>query len=264
MKTSLQISAIAASLAVASSLNAQLIEFTSPDYSDGALNGQQSFVAEAGWNVADAAGTGNAITTNNAEIAVWNAPITLGSGESFSYTMNFQFGGTFAAPTSFTYIMTSGLSASNAATSVGVANTNADSNIQIFSGSDQYRLLKDFGTIPGISSPTGFNTDDVFQYDYTLTLGADAANTFYTVELTNITDGMGTGVGTVTGVDQGIYDALTGAGAFVYFQSIGMSNNASGITSMQVNSITVPEPSTYAMVAGVAVLGIAFLRRRRA
>ncbi|MEM0964613.1 MAG: hypothetical protein AAGJ81_00495 [Verrucomicrobiota bacterium] len=221
-----------------------LIEFVTPYYINGSLNGQQSWNAESGWTVADSGGSGYATTPDTQSVAVLNEAILLDVGEKFGFSINFQFGGSYSTPTGFVYAFSSGLKGNNTAVHEGTGSTAADANIQILSGSDEYRLLSNFsaGDISGESSiETGaINEGDLLQFDYELTLGANAATTTYTVRLQNLTDGTDTGVGTVTGVDAGIYSALTGTGAYMFFQSINAANNGAGLENLRVNSITFP------------------------
>ena len=114
----------------------------------------------------------------------------------------------------------------------------SDANIQILSNSDSYRLLNDFTAVASQITSGALNAGDVLHFDYELTLGTDAASTFYEVRLQNLTDGTDTGTGTVTGVDASIYNALTGTGAFGFFQSINPGNHGSGLSGVQVNSVT--------------------------
>ena len=116
----------------------------------------------------------------------------------------------------------------------------ADANIQIIQNSDSYRLLNNYSLITGAGTIAGteLNAGDILVYDYELTLGADAAGTSYKVRLHNLTDATDTGWGTVTGVDATIYSALTGSGAYGFFQSIDPGNGSSGLSSVQVNSVT--------------------------
>ena len=216
-----------------------LIEFTAPDYSDGALDGQQSWNAESGWTVSGSAGSGNASTPDNGSAAVLTNAVQLGVGGTYSLGVNFQFGGSYSTPTNFVYAFLAGLKDSSAGASVGTASTAADANIQIIKDTDTYRLLNNWGTVPGASNITGseLNEGDVLQFDYVLTMGPDAASTFYTVRLQNLTDGTDTGVGTVTGVDASIYSALSGSGAFGFFQTITPGAHTCGLGGVQVNSV---------------------------
>ncbi len=253
-------------VAMVATAQSAIISFTSGEgFSDGALNGQQGWNAEAGW-VVDSTGAGKVATTVNSEIAVLNQAVTLTTGQSYGLSVNFQFGGTvYSTPTAYVYAFLSGLKVGSDATQVATGNASAaDANVQIILNTDTYRLLNNFSVITGANNITGtqLNPGDVLQYDYNLTLGADAASTFYTVRLQNLTDGTDTGTGTITGVDATIYAALTGSGAYGFFQTINPSTGASGLAGAQVNSITViPEPATLGLVAamGGAVL---FIRRR--
>lgn len=216
-----------------------VIYFNAPDYSDGALDGQQDWSAEAGWSVSNSATSGIASIPDNASAAVLTNAIQLVEGESYALSINFQFGGTYSTPTNWAYTFLGGLKDNASGASVGTGSGAADANIQIFKAEDKYRLLNNYSGISGASTVTGtLDGGDTLQFDYELTLGADAASTTYTVRLQNVTDGDDTGTGTVTGVDQSIYDALTGSGAYGFFQSISPGAHQSGLSGVHVNSVS--------------------------
>ncbi len=256
-----------------SSANAATIAFTSPDYANGALNGQNNWAAEGSWMVSDAAGAGNAATSTTNEIALLNSPVVLSTGQTYGFTINMQLTGTIApmAGNTFTYIFQAGLKQNATASGhvlLGDAVT-ADATIQYFSnagaanGGDDYRLLNNFSQI-GSTIGSGLDAGDLLQFDYTITLGADAASTSYTARLQNLTDATDTGVGNVTGIDSAMFDALTGAGGYLFLQSAGFGANSSGITGVQVNSVdiaAVPEPSFPALL-GLGLIGVLMRRRR--
>ncbi|MGJ8640583.1 MAG: alkaline phosphatase D family protein [Opitutaceae bacterium] len=217
----------------------QTIEFSNPDYIDAALDEQQDWNTESGWSVNDSAGSGIATTSTINEIAILDDAVTLSSGDSYSFTVNFQFQGAFTPAAGTTYLFQAGLS------NVGTASThigNADGiNIQAF-GPDastyKCRLLNAFSTIG--AALTGFGEEDELEFEYTITLGADAGSSQIDVELRNLTDATTSGVAIVSGINADLYSALTGAGAFPYFQSSNFVGNSSGLTALQVNSVTIP------------------------
>lgn len=236
-----------------------VVEFRAPDFSNGELNNQQGWSAENSWIVADTFEEGHASTSANNEIATHGAPITLEAGESFGYSINFEFlGNVYSTPSAFTYAFLTGLkvdstSGSHVSTGDAVA---ADANVQIINATDDYRLLSNFKTITGASSISGteLNPGDVLQLDYELTLGIDAASSFYTVRLQNLTDGTDTGIGVVdnhtisgttdtVGIHPDMYAALTGDGAHTFFQSINPGNGNSGLAGVQVHSISFDLPN---------------------
>ncbi|VGO23494.1 hypothetical protein [Pontiella sulfatireligans] len=221
-----------------------LIEFTAPDYSNAPLDGQQSWNAEAQWAVADAAGSGHAATAQNSEIAVLNEAVTLGLGQTYSLSVNLEFGGTYSTPTAHVYAFLSGLKVDNTASAhveTGDA-VSADASIQIISGTDDYRLLNNWAPLGSQITTATLDAGDILQYNYELTLGSHASNTTYTVQLQNLTDGTDTGVGTVAGVHADVYAALTGSGAYAFVQRIAPGNGGSGLTGLQVNSVTISKP----------------------
>ncbi|MGJ8639692.1 MAG: hypothetical protein ACSHYA_09890 [Opitutaceae bacterium] len=216
-----------------------VIHIVAPDYSNGTLNGQQFWNAEAGWSVADSAGEGYISTSDTSSAAVLDEPVQLSVGQKYSLSIDLQFDGTYSTPTGFVYTFLAGLKASDAGESVVPGDVAADANIQIIQNVDDYRLLNDYSPVGSQIATGALDAGDGLQFDYELTLGADAASTSYTVRLQNLTDGTDTSVGTVSGVDQTIYDALTGNGAYGFFQSVAPGNHSSGLTNVQVNSVTV-------------------------
>ena len=84
---------------VAATSQATTIQFTTSEgYTNGDLNGQNNWVANTAWDVADAAGLGNAQTTSNSAGATLGLPaITLTSGQSVTLSANFQFIGSYTA-----------------------------------------------------------------------------------------------------------------------------------------------------------------------
>ena len=218
---------------------APVVQFTSPNYSDGALDGQQNWNAEAGWSITNSTGSGAVFTAVNNEIAVLNQPVQLSVGETYSLSINLQFEGTYATPSGYVYTFLAGLTADNSASAhMSTGGTAADANIQLYGGVDKYRLLNNYSVISGASAIAGvLNAGDILQFDFELTLGSDAASTTYTVRLQNLTDGDDTGPGTVTGVDTSIYSALVGSGAYGFIQSIAPGSNSSGLSGVQVNSV---------------------------
>ncbi|QBG45915.1 hypothetical protein EGM51_00250 [Verrucomicrobia bacterium S94] len=216
-----------------------VIAFTAPDYVDGILDGQLFFTAESGWAVSDSTGDGMAFTPDNQSAAVLTNAVQLGVGGTYSLTINMEFSGTYSTPTAWAYVFLAGMKDSNAAASVGVAGTAADANLQIYTGEDKYRLLNEYSSIGASTIANTLDAGDILQFEYQLTLGIDAASTSYTVRLQNLTDGDDTGIGTVSGVDDAIYNALTGSGAYGFFQSHNLTQGDVGFNGLQVNSVAV-------------------------
>lgn len=72
---------------------------------------------------------------------------------------------------------------------------------------------------------------------------------------------------TLTGMAIGTDDSLTGGAAGASFRAIGMSATLSAGASIAIDQVlfssVIPEPSTYALIGGLLVAGIALVRRRR-
>ena len=255
----------------AASQASTVIQFTTGEgYSNGVLNGQNSWNANTAWSVTDAAALGNVKTTSNGAGATLGIPITLTTGQSYSLSANFEFNGTYTAggqgasdQNVFGLGISSGISLYGGpdtaeATLVVRSNTNA-------AGTSAYTILNNFGPFADMTTVNGFNAGDVFQLDYTLTLGSDAGTSFFSTQLTNLTDSTSTALGTFTGLDAGVYTALTGTGAYAYFRT-SFDMTATGVNGAQVNSFSfaaVPEPSTMGLLA-FALGGLMSRRRRRA
>lgn len=235
-------------------------DFQAPEYSDGPLDGQAGWMSEDSWFVADATGAGRTSTSSINEIATFGAPITLEEGESFSYSMNFEFLGDISQQINgFTSTFQTGLKADRGASAHLPTDSDgqdgraagADVNLELQSnggGDHSYRLLDNFTPVAGMGSidaveDAPLNGGDELLLDFSLTLGADAASTTIDLLLQNLTDGVATNAGTIHGIDPEIYDALTGNGAYLYYQSSDYSNNNSGITGVQINSILLDQPS---------------------
>ncbi len=221
-------------------LTTSSVDFTNLDYSDGSLDGQQDWQTGAGWSVTDSANQGKATTSDNFSAAVINQPISLTVGQTYSFKVNFQLtGSTYSTPTEFVYAFQGGVKEDNIPNSVNIDSSAADANIQIIQDADTYRLLNGFAAIDQASSIQGMSLDagDYLVYDFEITLGDDAASTSYTVRLQNLTDASDTGWGRVTGIDPSIYSALTGTGAYAFFQTVNPSAGVSGLTGVEINSV---------------------------
>ncbi|QBG46875.1 hypothetical protein EGM51_05505 [Verrucomicrobia bacterium S94] len=221
-------------------------------FANGELDGQVGWNAEDGWIVNTNDG-GSAVTTANNSLAVLNLPIRLAPGETFAYSMDFEFSGTYAVPTGFVYTVLSGLKADASSGSVSTGGHEPDVNVQLQTDG-KYRLLNNYAIPSGAGSVSSGDPDggDRMQLDYELTMGSTAADTFYTVRLQNLTDGTDTGTGTVSGyrvsgvdyagIGTDVYNALAGSGAYLFFQRINPAANNSGLNAFQVNSVTVNLP----------------------
>ncbi|MEN1677975.1 MAG: hypothetical protein AAGJ46_00170 [Planctomycetota bacterium] len=241
------------------------IDFAGPGFSDGQLLGQQGWNAAPSWNVSDAAGSGAISTDVNGQAATYSEPIVMTPGETMSYSVNFEFEGEYTTATTFTYLFSSGLrtTADFGGVAIGDA-VAADANIQVLpnDNADKYRLLSNFSTIPGSSliggteDGTQLDPGDELQFDYEIVVGPDAATTFYTVNLTNLTDGVETGASQVIGVDEALYTALTGDGAYAFVQRLNPNPTVegapagTGLTALTINSIASDFPAFSGDLAG--------------
>ncbi|CAA6679358.1 MULTISPECIES: glycoside hydrolase family 30 beta sandwich domain-containing protein [unclassified Lentimonas] len=221
------------------SLCSQTITFTSPDYSDGALNASGAWNADTEWLISEASGAGKVQSTGTNKIAVLNIPRALAVGQRYEAAINFQYLGSYEATdlTSNTFMV--GLKADNTSSHVSLGTPGASAQVQFAteSGSAVYRLRQGYSAFPGVSSISrAFSDGDVLEFKYTIALSSDAESSSVDIILSNLTAGVNTGIGTITGIDQSLYDALIGDGAYLYFQWTNGGNF--GFTGAQVNSLT--------------------------
>ncbi|ADE53665.1 right-handed parallel beta-helix repeat-containing protein [Coraliomargarita akajimensis] len=219
----------------------RVIEFNEVGYSNGSLSAHPDWNAESGWLISDSSGLGDIATSNDSSAAILNEPIVLSTGERYKLSILFELGGSsYATPSGWVYTFLAGLKADSTQSSVATGDAiTADANLQIFSNSDSYRLLNNYSGISGCNAITTdqLNPGDVLLFDYELSLGVDASSTTYTVRIQNMTDDTDTGTGTVTGVHQTLYDALVGAGAHGFVQTLDPGRHGSGLNGALVKSV---------------------------
>ncbi|MEO0795727.1 MAG: hypothetical protein AAFX93_11215 [Verrucomicrobiota bacterium] len=244
-------------------VSAQTIDFNSPPFTAGAgLNGQQNWLAESSWNVD--VGGGSVSTDTNAEIAVLNTPVTLAVGETFSYYVEFRYTGTYAVPTGNLSLFQTGLNDSTGLVANTAANTDAHFNVQAFGTNQDQRLLVGFTNISGDNNLDPIDTNHTYRIEYEITLGIDAASTNYVGRFDNISTGQDGGDSNFSGIDTSIYDALTGSGAYVYFQSLNPAANASGLTGVEVGRVAIiPEPKVYSLIVAAGAFLFVHLRKKQ-
>ncbi|WP_162030366.1 MULTISPECIES: glycoside hydrolase family 30 beta sandwich domain-containing protein [unclassified Lentimonas] len=220
------------------SLSAQTIAFTAPDYSNGNLDASDAWNADADWLVADVTGAGNVQSTGNHTIAVLDSPKTLTTGETYEATVHFQYLGDYVAANAVSNTFMLGLKGDNLSDKVSLGEPGASAQVQFATESENavYRLRHGYSAFSGVSSiQTTFTDGDDLEFKYSITLGSDAASSSVDISLSNLTAGVDTGTGTLTGIDQSLYDALIGGGAYLYLQWTNGSNH--GFTGAQVNSV---------------------------
>lgn len=223
----------------AANLFSQTIDFTSPDYSNGDLDASGAWNADTDWQVADTSAAGSVQSSGNHTIAVLNSPRTLSEGETYKVTIQFQYLGSYVAATSISNTFMVGLKTDDALNDVSLGDPGASAQIQFAteSGNAVYRLRHGSSGFPEVSSILNtFSDGDVLEFKYSMTLGADAESSYAEISLHNLTVAADTGTGTITGIDQSLYDALTGEGAYVYLQWTNGSDH--GLTGVQVDGLT--------------------------
>lgn len=237
----------------------QTFDFTSPDFIDGEWGQQQGWRATPDWTI-NSIGSGLAASDADTSISTYRTPVVLQNpNDTFGYSVNMQWDGSYTTPQNWTYLLISGLKtdSSNSSVATDPGDAAADINVQLMNPNvnvdftDDYRLLNGFmglagattidaATPPPLGSDARLNEGDILQIDYEITLGTTEADTFYTAQLQNLTDGTDTGLGTVTGVSSQFYTALTTTGVFPFIQrhTPNPAAGGTGFTNLQINEIS--------------------------
>ncbi|MDR2982831.1 MAG: PEP-CTERM sorting domain-containing protein [Puniceicoccales bacterium] len=99
-----------------------------------------------------------------------------------------------------------------------------------------------------------------------LASGASILQTWNTSDYTSFSNSQGNGTGGIVGTDGAAREirvsTLVDTDSVSIYDMLGTNNGIAGFT-ITGSTTVVPEPSTYALVAGVAMLGIVAMRRRR-
>lgn len=185
--------------------------------------------------------------------------------------------GTAITSTSYTTSWVMQITATNLLSSAALVSGNfANIGIQVFNDANEYHALMLGSTIGGFNiraegnGMTAINTSIADSTDVVLRLSWDASS--HILSSSYSLDGSSfnsiTTFNAVTGWSNSVSTTdVTNGFNFGVFGTSTLTNGtiASGIVYADNFSVSaVPEPSTYAAIAGVAVLGLAFWRKRRA
>ncbi|MEM1084904.1 MAG: hypothetical protein AAGI48_12400 [Verrucomicrobiota bacterium] len=220
-------------------------DFTAANgFADGDLDGQQGWLASTGGFISNQVNsTAGFVTSQNNEIAVYNVPVNLAVGETYTFDASFDFadfnesGVVPPGMSEFWYMAKAGLKETNDATTV--ANTVPAGATRFQAFEDNVRLLDNAfgGATLGTGSPVAVGT--VYTISYSLTLGVDAASTDIEVSLS---DGTTAVSGTINGISTTLYDDLaTGDGAYMFFQAQGTVQG--GIQAIRLRSVDITVPT---------------------
>jgi len=256
-----KISMVGVCMALAGAAQASLItvDFTSAEgFTAGALNGKQGWVAGVGWNL-DPSGDGKVTGSLINRVACYAAEaVKMSSGQSLTFRTDLKFmGDNIVNPGSAQDIFTLGVKLAADTSAATTANGTLTTFRTTTAGVTSFG-----GTQIGNLSTNGVGNNANLAVEYTLTVGATAAESTYGWKFTNLdTSWSVSGSEAMTTV---IFDALTtGDGVYSYFNSRTFSSNSSGITGIDVYSTTViPEPATIGML-GLGALITLLIRRMK-
>ncbi|QBG45912.1 hypothetical protein EGM51_00235 [Verrucomicrobia bacterium S94] len=228
------------------------IEFIAGEnYANGAINGQNSWVAGGSWLVDTASGGTVTCTNNNVNMTLLkNTPLPV--GDSIEFAVRYKILGTHA-PAGYVYVGRFGLTTKTDGTDVGYDGSSTRENRAMATlqasntGADTYRIYGDGWNGPQTDFLTGAAGDE-WEMRFSLTMGDSAASTVFSSTLSNLTSGVGDAYdATESGVSEIFYSALENGAAYPYFETGGFG---SGLTGVEVMSIELIGPE--AVVSGYA------------
>ncbi|MDZ8117793.1 hypothetical protein [Pontiella agarivorans] len=227
------------------------IEFIAGEnYVNGAINGQNSWVAGGSWLVDTASGGTVTCTNNNINMTLLK-DIPLPVGDSIEFAVRYKVLGTHV-PAGFVYLARIGLTTKTDGTDVGydgsaTRENRAMATLQAQNNANTLRVYGDGWNGPQ-TGWTALTDGDEWEIRYNLTMGDSAASTVFSVALTNLTSGVGGAYSTPeSGVSEIFYSALENGAAYPYFETGGFG---SGLTGIEVMSLELIAPQ--AVVSGYA------------
>jgi hypothetical protein len=145
------------------------------------------------------------------------------------------------APTVWKYLARVGVTTSSSGSNVGYDTPGTSLDKAMFtiqshgSTTNAFRAYGDGWDGPVGALLEGNDPGDEYAVNYSITLGADAAATTFSVELENRTKSSSAGTITETdGIGTDLYNALMSGSAYLYFETGGLGD---GITGVQMNSL---------------------------
>jgi len=250
---------MAAAVAVGMLAQAELVtnSFTTVEgFVSGGLDGQKGWSAMAGWTV-DPSGSGKATVSNPWQRATHSAALKMNAGESLTFRTEFKLLGDVVAPTANTTLMMFGIREDDKTDAPDIFH---DTVLALRGDNVTLRGRNNVAPTLVLGSIEDHGTANL-AVEYTLNVGTSLAESTFGMKITNIDTG-DSETGSMK-MDGDIYTRLTsGSGAYIYLNSLGYSQNDSGVTGIDVFSTTViPEPATVGMLGLGAVIMMAMRRK---
>lgn len=208
------------------------VDFTTAEgYVQGALDANSNW-GGSNWFVSPAEGTERAETSAGYSWARWGIPFTVSDSE-ITFEVHFKFSVDIPA----------GKLVSRFGFNDNGSNSGNIANIQLSTLNEGGLFVRAQGNLPVSSGGSGLND---FQQDdliikVMLTLGADAASSTISAELTNVTDNITSGIAVVQGINSSVFNAATSGGisGFIHAQ-----DNIGGNRNFLVDKVVMKQGST--------------------
>ncbi len=208
------------------------VDFTTAEgYVQGALDANPNW-GGSNWFVSPAEGTERAETSAGYSWARWGVPFTVSDSE-ITFEVHFKFSVDIPA----------GKLVSRFGFNDNGSNSGNIANIQLSTLNEGGLFVRAQGNLPVSSGGAGLND---FQQDdliikVMLTLGADAASSTISAELTNVTDNITSGIAVIQGINSSVFNAATSGGisGFIHAQ-----DNIGGNRNFLVDKVVMKQGST--------------------
>lgn len=208
------------------------VDFTTAEgYVQGALDANSNW-GGSNWFVSPAEGSERAETSAGYSWARWGVPFTVSDSE-ITFEVHFKFSVDIPA----------GKLVSRFGFNDNGSNSGNIANIQLSTLNEGGLFVRAQGNLPVSSGGAGLND---FQQDdliikVMLTLGADAASSTISAELTNVTDNITSGIAVIQGINSSVFNAATSGGisGFIHAQ-----DNIGGNRNFLVDKVVMKQGST--------------------